>query len=228
MRRAPFRNGPPTARRPERQRCPDRAGAPAAPHPPKPPSTPHLSMNPSPPDRWCRNNLLQRYTHLCQFCVKRRATFIPIGRSEVGQSEVSRAQHGRAPGRGRVQRHEPGRGRTNQVMGRGTYTRLWRKRAAGAEVACGRGRCAPGSGAGARPSHGPWPSHAVGTGVRAQRRCYGRRSMSSIRYPSGSRTKHRSDPPSRTRYGGFSGSIPFTASAASVCSMSATPRAMCP
>ena len=33
--------------------------------------------------------------------------------------------------------------------------------------------------------------------------------MSSIRYPSGSRTKHSREPPSRTEYGGRSGSMPW-------------------
>ena len=40
--------------------------------------------------------------------------------------------------------------------------------------------------------------------------------MISIRYPSGSRTKQSHDPPSRTWYGGRSGSMPCSASAASV------------
>ena len=43
--------------------------------------------------------------------------------------------------------------------------------------------------------------------VSATRGC----SMISIRYPSGSRTKHSREPPSRTEYGGFSGSMPCSA-----------------
>ena len=52
--------------------------------------------------------------------------------------------------------------------------------------------------------------------------------MISIRYPSGSRTKHSREPPSRTEYGGFSGSMPCSARRASVASRSSAVIAMWP
>jgi len=54
------------------------------------------------------------------------------------------------------------------------------------------------------------------------------RSISSMRYSSGSRTKQRSEPPSRRRYGSRSGSIPCSARPASVAAMSSTASAMWP
>ena len=54
------------------------------------------------------------------------------------------------------------------------------------------------------------------------------RSISSTRYSSGSRTKQIRDPPSRTRYGSRSGSIPWPLSCASVESRSSTASAMWP
>jgi hypothetical protein len=54
------------------------------------------------------------------------------------------------------------------------------------------------------------------------------RSISSIRYPSGSWTKQISEPPSRTRYGCRSGSIPWAARRSSVPARSSTPIAMWP
>jgi hypothetical protein len=50
----------------------------------------------------------------------------------------------------------------------------------------------------------------------------------SILYPSGSRTKQSREPPSRTEYGGFSGSMPCSASFASVASRSPEVIAMWP
>jgi hypothetical protein len=52
------------------------------------------------------------------------------------------------------------------------------------------------------------------------------RSIISTRYPSGSRTKHRYEPPSLTRYGGLSGVMPCSARPARVASMSETVIAM--
>ena len=48
------------------------------------------------------------------------------------------------------------------------------------------------------------------------------------RFPSGSRTKAISEPPSRTLYGGLSGSMPFAARADSASSMLSTVTAMWP
>jgi hypothetical protein len=53
-------------------------------------------------------------------------------------------------------------------------------------------------------------------------------SISSIRYPSGSFTKHSREPPSRIEYGGFSGSMPCSARRASDASRSSLVIAMWP
>src|SRR5207248_2527167 len=53
-------------------------------------------------------------------------------------------------------------------------------------------------------------------------------SINSILYPSGSRTKQSREPPSRTEYGGFSGSIPCCLRLSRVASRSSAVIAMWP